>query len=151
MCNMYSLTLKSGGILFVYLMDLLISALLCLIIESFFIIFGCIGSSLLCTGSLGCSEQQLLQLLCVGFLSWRAQALGHAGFSNCGGMWALELRFHRCGTRAQLPRGMWNSPRPGLSPRSLHWQADSQPVDHQGNPESFLNYGKFCTFLLNTY
>lgn len=64
---------------------------------------------------------------------------------------ACELKFHRCGTRAQLPRGMWNSPRPGLNPCSLHWQADSQPVDHQGNPESFLNYGIFYTFLLNTY
>ena len=62
----------------------------------------------------------------------------------------LELRFHHCGTRAQLPRGMWNSSRPGLNPCSLHWQADSQPVDHQGNPESFLNYGIFCTFLMNT-
>lgn len=46
---MYSITLKTGGIyyVFLYLMELLISALLCLIIESFFIIFGCIGSKLL--------------------------------------------------------------------------------------------------------
>ena len=46
---------------------------------------------------------------CRGFSSWRAGALGHVGFSSCG-------------TRAQLPLGMWNLPGPGIQLCSLHWQ-----------------------------
>ena len=29
---------------------------------------------------------------------------------------------------------MWDPPRPGLEPCPLHWQADSQPLRHQGSP-----------------
>ena len=29
---------------------------------------------------------------------------------------------------------MWDLPGPGLEPTSLHWQADSQPLRHQGSP-----------------
>ena len=43
-------------------------------------------------------------------------------------------RLSSCGSRAQLLRGMWDLPRPGLEPVSLHWQADSQPLRHQGSP-----------------
>ena len=43
-------------------------------------------------------------------------------------------RLSNCGSRAQLLRGMWDLPRPGLEPVSLHWQADSQPLRHQGSP-----------------
>ena len=44
-----------------------------------------------------------------------------------------------CYAQAQLPQGMWHLPRPGIEPRSLHQQADSQPLHHQGSPAlSFL-------------
>ena len=43
-------------------------------------------------------------------------------------------RLSNCGSRAQLLRSMWDLPRPGLEPVSLHWQADSQPLRHQGSP-----------------
>ena len=43
-------------------------------------------------------------------------------------------RLSSCGSRAQLLRGMWDLLRPGLEPVSLHWQADSQPLRHQGSP-----------------
>ena len=43
-------------------------------------------------------------------------------------------RLSSCGSRAQLLRGMWDLPRPGLEPVSLHWQADSQPLRHRGSP-----------------
>ena len=43
-------------------------------------------------------------------------------------------RLSNCGSRAQLLRGMWDPPRPGLEPCTLHWQADSQPLHHQGSP-----------------
>ena len=59
---------------------------------------------------------------CAGFsLQWLLllQSTGsrHAGFSSCS-MRALERRLSSCGTRAQLPRGMWDPPRPGLEPVS---------------------------------
>ena len=51
-------------------------------------------------------------------------------------------RLSSCGSWAQLLCGMWDLPRPGLEPVSLHWQADSQPLHHQGSPTClFLNYG----------
>ena len=49
-------------------------------------------------------------------------------------------RLSYCGSRAELLRGMWDLPRPGLEPMSLHWQADSQPLRHQGSPL----FGVFC-------
>ena len=38
-----------------------------------------------------------------------------AGFSSCG-MWALERRLSSCDAQAQLLRGMWDPPWPGLEP-----------------------------------
>ena len=52
-----------------------------------------------------------------------------------------RLQMHRlssCDSRAQLLRGMWDLPRPGLEPVPLHWQADSQPLRHQGSPYSLF-------------
>ena len=61
---------------------------------------------------------------CGGFSCCRAQALGTRasvvvahGFSCCG-LRALERRLGSCGTRAQLLRGMWDHPGPGLQPLS---------------------------------
>ena len=47
-------------------------------------------------------------------------------------------RLSNCGSRAQLLRGMWDLPRPGLKPVFPAWQADSQPLHHQGSPRLFL-------------
>ena len=48
-------------------------------------------------------------------------------------------RLSSCGSRASFLRGTWDLPRPGLEPCPLHWQADSQPLRHQGSPTpSFL-------------
>ena len=57
-------------------------------------IFGCVGSPLRCTGF---SLRWPLLL--------RSTGSRHAGFSSCD-------------TRAQLPRGMWDPPGPGLEPVS---------------------------------
>ena len=43
-------------------------------------------------------------------------------------------RLSSCVSRAQLLRGMWDPPRPGLEPVSPALQADSQPLHHQGSP-----------------
>ena len=49
-------------------------------------------------------------------------------------------RLSNCGSQAQLLRGMWHLPRPGLEPVSPAWQADSQPLCHQGSPWWLILY-----------
>ena len=50
-------------------------------------------------------------------LGTRASAVGARGLSSCGSR-ALERRLSSCGARAQLLRGMWDLPGPGLEPVS---------------------------------
>ena len=48
----------------------------------------------------------------------------------------LQMRsLSSCGSRAQLLRGMWDLPRPGLEPVSPALAGNSQPLRHQGSPE----------------
>ena len=102
-------------------------------------------------------------LLCVGFLQlWRAGATLRCGVwaSHCGG-------FSCCGARALgawasvvVARGLQSAdsvvvahglscsaacgifPDQGSNPCPLHWQADSQPLGHQGSPKSSFLKGK---------
>ena len=92
--------------------------------------FGCVGSSLLHAGflqlwragaTLRCGARASH---CGGFFCCRAWALGvqasvvvARGLSSCGSR-ALERRLSSCGARAQLLRGMWDLPGPGLEPVS---------------------------------
>ena len=72
-----------------------------------------------------CGERGLLIAVashCGGFSCCGARALGMqtsvvvaCGLSSCGSQ-ALERRLSSCGARAQLLRGMWDLPRPGLEP-----------------------------------
>ena len=86
-------------------------------------IFGCVGSLLLRAGFLQLWRAGgYSSLWCAGFsLRWllllRSTGSRHAVFSSCG-LWALERRLSNCGTRAQLLRGMWDLPGPGLEPVS---------------------------------
>ena len=68
-------------------------------------IFGCVGSSLLCTGFLhlvaASGGYSLLQ--CTGFSLWwllllRSTGSRRAGFRSCGS-WDLEHRLSSCGAR----------------------------------------------------
>ena len=61
---------------------------------------------------------------CGGFSCCGARALGvwasvvvACGLSSCGSR-ALEHRLGSCGTRAQLLRGIWDLPGPGMEPVS---------------------------------
>ena len=86
-------------------------------------IFGCVGSSLLCAGFL--QLQQAGATLrcgawashCGGFSLLRSMGSRYTGFSSCGSK-ALERRLSSCGAPAQLLRGMWDLPGPGLEPVS---------------------------------
>ena len=69
---------------------------------------------------------------CSGF-SWRWQPLlQRVGSRACG--------LSNYGAWAQLPRGMWDLPRPGTKPLSPAWKVNSSPLSYQGNPSfSFLS------------
>ena len=47
-------------------------------------------------------------------------------------------RLSNHGSWAQLLHGMWDLPRQGSNPCLLHWQADSQPLRHQGSPNGLF-------------
>ena len=83
-----------------------------LILFTYLFIFGCAGSSLLC------SSRGYSSLRCAGFsLQWllllQSPGSRHEGFSSCGTQ-ALERRPSSCGARAQQLRSMWDLPGPGL-------------------------------------
>ena len=86
-------------------------------------IYGCVGSSLLCTGFLLVAVSRGYSLLwCTGFaLQWLlllwSMGSRRTGFSSCGSR-AQECRLSSCDARAQLLRGLWDLPRPGLKPVS---------------------------------
>ena len=44
-------------------------------------------------------------------------------------------RLSNCGPRAQLLRGMWDLPRPGLEPVSLAWAGRSSTTAPPGKPQ----------------
>ena len=93
--------------------------------------YGCVGSSFLCEG-----------------FSLVAASGGHSS-SRCAGLslsWPLLLRStgsRRAGS-VVVAHGPSRSaacgifPDQGLNPRPLHWQADSQPLCHQGSPTLLL-------------
>ena len=98
--------------------------------------------------------------LCWVFVSVRGLSLvaasgGHSssrcvGLSQSRPLFVAEHRLQTrrlssCGSRAQLLRGMWDLPRQGSNPCPLHWQADSQPLRHQGKPEFFQGLSVFAT------
>ena len=69
-----------------------------------------------------CSERGLSSLQCAGFsLQWllllRSTGSRQAYFSSCGSR-ALECRLSSCGAWAELLRGMWDLPGPGIEPVS---------------------------------
>ena len=59
----------------------------------------------------------------------------HAGFSSCSSQ-ALGDRINNC-TWAYLLCGMWVFLNQGSNCCLLHWQRDSLPLSHQGNPKTF--------------
>ena len=67
-----------------------------------------------------------------GLTSGGSVALAQVGFSSCSSQ-ALEHGISGCATRTQLILGTWNLPgNQGLNLHTLHWQADSYPLHHQG-------------------
>ena len=95
--------------------------------------------------------------LCWVFVSVRglspvAASGGHSS-SRCAGLslsrpLLLRSTGSRCAGSVVVTHGLSCSaacgilPDQGSNPCALHWQADSQPLRHQGSPQAVLNNGK---------
>ena len=95
--------------------------------------------------------------LCWVFVSVRglspvAASGGHSS-SRCAGLslsrpLLLRSTGSRCAGSVVVAHGLSCSaacgilPDQGSNPCALHWQADSQPLRHQGSPQAVLNNGK---------
>ena len=92
----------------------------------FIYFYGCVGSSSLCEGPL-----QLRQAGATPHHS--ARASHHCGLSCCGRAGsAIVAHGPSCSAACGI------LPDQGPNPYPLHWQADSQPLCHQGSPSSIL-------------
>ena len=111
--------------------------------------FGCVGSSLLHVGFLqlqraGATLHCSLQAShCSGFSCCGGGALGMWAsvvaarrLSSCGS-WALERRLSSCGAQAQLLRGMWDLPGPGIEPVSPALASGFLTTCYPGSPSLF--------------
>ena len=105
-----------------------IMSLHCLLFFFLIFIFGCSGSSLPCG--------HFLQLQCKGFslqrllLLWTKSSKA-CGFSSCG-CWTLEHRLNSCGLQNSCSLACVTFLDQEQNQCSLHWQADSLPLSHQG-------------------
>ena len=96
----------------------------------FFLIYGCVGSSFLCEG--------FLQL-------WQAGATLHRGaWASHHRSLLLRSTGSRRASSVVVAHGLSCSaacglfPDQGSNPCPLHWQADSQPLRHQGSPNLII-------------
>ena len=105
-------------------------------------VFGCSGSLLLLRLSLVVSRGYFLVVVC-GLLIAVASLVSEHRLQSTGSIVvAQELCFQTCGIFLDQ----------GSNPSPLHWQADSQPLDHQGSRNSLTNsriflsvqYGFLC-------
>ena len=110
-----------------------------------YFIFGCAWCSLLHRFFSSCGEQEPLFVAVCGLpiamasgcgaqaLGARALGIVARGFSSCGS-WALEHRVSSCGARAELLRGMWDLPEPGVEPMSPALAGESFTTEPPGKP-----------------
>ena len=72
----------------------------------------------------------VLAMLRLHFCVWAFSSCRDWGILSSCGAWAS----HCCDARAELPLSTCCLPRPGSNPRTLHRQAGSYPLDHEGRP-----------------
>ena len=99
--------------------------------------------------SLHCCAWTFLSIESRGYSSCSARASHCSGFS-CWGAWALGAQASvaaACGLSCYLACGIF--PNQGSNMCPLHWQADSQSLECQGNPHTCFFF--FNELLLSTY
>ena len=94
----------------------------------------------LCCSGWAFSSCSVQAARCGGLSCCGAQSLGHMSFSSCD-VWAQQLwleafrgQVMSCGSWAQLPRGLWDLPRPGMEPVSLALQGEFSTTGPPGKP-----------------
>ena len=103
-------------------------------------IYGCVGSSFLCEGfSLVVASGGHSSSRCAGLSLSQPLLLRSTGSRRAGSVVVPH------GPSCSAACGIF--PDQGSNPCPLHWQADSQPLCHQGSPAHFL-IGLFGVFLL---
>ena len=75
-------------------------------------------------------------------LGMRASVVVARGLNSCGSR-ALERRLSSCGTRAQLLRGMWDLPGPGIEPMSPAMAGRFLTTASPGKPPNFIIFKKY--------
>ena len=108
-----------------------------------FFFFGCVESSFLCEGfSLVVASGGHSSSRCVGLsLSWPL-LLRSTGSRRTGSVIVAH------GPSCSAACGIF--PDQGSNPCPLHWQADSQPLRHQGSPEIFWRWTQ-STFIIRKH
>ena len=96
-----------------------------------------------------CGGRGYSSMRCAGLPLWwllLLQSAGsrHKGFSSSCGSVAVTHGL-RCSTACGL------FPDQGSNPCPLHWQADSQPLRHQGSPCNYFYFVCFFFFLIYIY
>ena len=93
---------------------------------------GCVGSSFLCQGfSLVAASGGHSSSRCAGLSLSRPLLLRSTGSRRAGSV--IVAHGPRCSAACGI------LPDQGSNPCPLHWQADSQPLRHQGSPSILLN------------
>ena len=105
---------------------------------SYSFIFGCPRSSCNIWAFPSCGKQGLLS----SCIAWASHSRGF----SCRRAQSLECAVSAamaCGLSCPAACGIFPDQR--LNPCLLHWQADSQTLDHQGSPGFFLSWRKDIT------
>ena len=103
-------------------------------------------------GFLCCGEWGLLLVVVHGPLTAVASLAGEHRLESlqtlhtCGSQ-ARQCGPRNCGTWADLLRGVWNLPRPGIKLRPLPLQVDLYPFCHQGSPAAAAKSLQSCPTL----
>ena len=99
-------------------------------------IFGCVGSSFLCEGfSLVAASGGHSSSRCAGLSLSRPLLLRDTGSRRAGSVVVAH------GLSCSAACGIF--PDQGSNPCLLHWQADSQPLCHQGSPNASIFIDEF--------
>ena len=103
-----------------------------LILFIYLFIYGCVGSSFLCRLSLVAVSGGDSSSRCAGLSLSRPLLLRSTGSRRAGSVIVAH------GPSCSAACGIF--PNQGSNPCSLHWQADSQPLHHQGSPKYSVLY-----------
>ena len=99
-----------------------------LILFIYLFIFGCVGSSVRARAFSSCGKRGPLFIAVRGPLTIAASLVAEYGLQT--------RRLSNCGSRAQLLRGMWDRPRPGLEPVSPALAGGLSTTAPPGKPDT---------------